>query len=380
MNSILKEEHHEYLIQSLETSRAKLLDLTRRNRLLSYRESARDVGFIDEMPDQVYERLRAGQGFALDPLDEHVESEPGEELDRSLPKSLRRDEEVDERYRDDRLQTAFRERDLERRLRRLYSDHRSSIEETGANALYLAMGFLRWYDSEDSEAAFVSPLLLIPVRLERERGFGASVYKLVPNEQDLDTNYALAEKLWKNFDIRLPEVNDECTPESYWRAVLDAIGPARRARWTVVREMALGLFRFQKQVMWHDLDPDRWPSETPLLDHSMLRRVLLGPQQGEAPPGQLSHEYAQDGDEAKDAGHDLALVRDADSSQYAALVDALGRQDGLVIEGPPGTGKSQTITNLIAAALAKGEKVLFVAEKMAALASSEEAPGRCRSW
>src|SRR5690606_9080393 len=60
------------------------------------------------------------------------------------------------------------------------------------------------------------------------------------------------------------------------------------------------------------------------------------------------------------------LIDDADSSQHSALVDAVSGKS-LVIEGPPGTGKSQTITNLIAAALAQGKRVLFVAEKMAAL-------------
>src|SRR5258708_27171233 len=39
----------------------------------------------------------------------------------------------------------------------------------------------------------------------------------------------------------------------------------------------------------------------------------------------------------------------------------------LVIQGPPGTGKSQTITNIIAGAVQRGKRVLFIAEKMAAL-------------
>lgn len=365
MDNLARDEHHDYLLDTLEKSRRKLLDLSRRNRLLNYRETARDIGFIDEMPDQVYERLRGGDAFALDPLAaEHADAD---EIDRALPNSRHRDSEVEERYTDDRLQTPFSEADLERRLRKLHADHRTAIEETGANVLYLAMGFLRWNEREDSEATFKSPLLMIPVRLERERGFGASVFKLLFDEQDLDTNYSLAEKLWHDFDIRLPTVDDDATPEAYWRSVEEAIGPSRRARWSVEREMALGLFRFQKQVMWHDLDPARWPTHASLLDKGMLRRVLLGPREGEAPPGQLSHEYAQDGEEANGAHRDMALVRDADSSQFAALVDALDCQEGLVIEGPPGTGKSQTITNLIAAALGMGKSVLFVAEKMAAL-------------
>ena len=63
---------------------------------------------------------------------------------------------------------------------------------------------------------------------------------------------------------------------------------------------------------------------------------------------------------------DVFTIRDADSSQLAAILRARAKQD-LIIQGPPGTGKSQTIANLIAQFLLEGRKVLFVSEKMAAL-------------
>src|SRR5206468_5882639 len=79
---------------------------------------------------------------------------------------------------------------------------------------------------------------------------------------------------------------------------------------------------------------------------------------------QFAPEHALDSEEL--ASQVPSLIYDADSSQHSALVDALAGKN-LVIEGPPGTGKSQTITNLIAAALVSGKTVLFVAEKLAAL-------------
>ena len=113
--------------------------------------------------------------------------------------------------------------------------------------------------------------------------------------------------------------------------------------------------------MWHDLDSDRWPSDARLIDKPIVQRLLLGPKPGDVAPGQVSEEYAtEDGDK-------IPLVCDADSSQYSAIFDALGSKESLVVEGPPGTGKSQTITNLIAAAIGQGKTVLFVAEKMEAL-------------
>jgi very-short-patch-repair endonuclease len=66
------------------------------------------------------------------------------------------------------------------------------------------------------------------------------------------------------------------------------------------------------------------------------------------------------------APQDEFLVLDADSSQQRAINSVLDGQH-TVIQGPPGTGKSQTIANIIAAAAAKGLRVLFVAEKRAAI-------------
>lgn len=118
--------------------------------------------------------------------------------------------------------------------------------------------------------------------------------------------------------------------------------------------------------MWHDLDPKRWPAHSPLIDKKVLKRILVGPKEGDTAPGQYTEEYNQD-EGGENELTKLPLILDADSSQYSALIDALSLKDGLVIEGPPGTGKSQTISNLIAAALEKGLSILFVAEKMAAL-------------
>ncbi|MGH2396085.1 MAG: DUF4011 domain-containing protein [bacterium] len=339
-----------FLRDVLEKTRTRLLDTTRRNRLLNYKESARDIAIVDEMPSQVHEHLvKDGGVFYFAQRDQ----------------SIHRSDDNEERYRDDRLQTQFQEKELERRLDKLYREHRTIIEESGANNLYVAIGFLEWRDAEEDAVPMRSPLMLVSVRLVKERAPGSAAYRLKYDEQALDSNFSLAEKL-KQVNVPLPQLADEETPESYWRRVDEAIGHKRIERWSVVREMALGLFRFNKQVMWHDLNPGRWPKHAPLTDKAMIRRILIGPGEDEAPPGVLTHEYSPD-EASNGEVPDLTLIRDADSSQFSALADALARKDGLVIEGPPGTGKSQTITNLIAAALDQGLSVLFVAEKMAAL-------------
>ncbi|WP_159189817.1 AAA domain-containing protein, partial [Escherichia coli] len=113
----------------------------------------------------------------------------------------------------------------------------------------------------------------------------------------------------------------------------------------------------------------RWPCDKRnILSHEVIRRFFTsqscGQENSGLPGGFGQHEYCIDS--YPDIHDKVPLIDDADSSQHSALIDAI-RGQNLVIEGPPGSGKSQTITNLIAAALLNGKKVLFVAEKMAAL-------------
>ena len=370
---------NDYLISVLEKSRKKLLDTSRRNRLLNFKETARDVAIVDEMPDNVFKHLVIDskyfkfKSYDADDLFEEEQnletndiSEDDHKPDRTLPTTRETEE---KRWIDDVLQTPHTERELERKLRTLFYDHRRNIEETGANNLYLIAGFLDWSDEKgEREEKIISraPLILIPVRINREKVFGATEYKLQFDDSALDTNFSLSEKLANNFDINLPLISEEKLPEQYWKEIEDAIQSKKRDGWKVIREMTLGLFRFNKQIMWHDLDPSKWPEHSPLLDKKVIKRILEGAED-DTPPGILTEEYNQEENEQENQVEKLTLVGEADSSQYSALIDAMNERDGLVIEGPPGTGKSQTITNLIAIALEKGLSVLFVAEKLAAL-------------
>ena len=355
-----------YLRDTLEKLRGRLLDTTRRNRLLNYRESARDIPIVDEMPDLVFDSLfREEDRFYFQHMERAAdEDSPIEEFetDRVLPESRSLDEDLEARYTDKRLQTPFSERELEKRLRKLYLEHRSLIAETGANSLFLAIGFLHWKDVSHEQNELKSPLILLPVQLEKEQGYGPAVYRLSFDDEALDSNYSLLEKLKHDFALSLPAVTDEIVPEKYWQDVKSAIASRESEGWHVAREMSLGLFRFYKQIMWHDLDPDRWPSHAQLIDRTIIRRLLVGPQDDDSAPGLIQEEHTED-----KGNEDIPIVLDADSSQFSAVADALRGKSSLIVEGPPGTGKSQTIVNLIAAALSEGNSVLFVAEKMAAL-------------
>ena len=118
--------------------------------------------------------------------------------------------------------------------------------------------------------------------------------------------------------------------------------------------------------MYQDLDPNNWPTDLSIEQHPIIRNLFSRAE--ETADANKSVQYATEYniDHIEHIHDQFPLIYDADSSQHSALIDAVNGKN-LVIEGPPGTGKSQTITNLIAACLNSGKTVLFVAEKMAAL-------------
>ena len=111
-------------------------------------------------------------------------------------------------------------------------------------------------------------------------------------------------------------------------------------------------------AMYHDLDP----ADQDMAAAEPLRTLLIGAEGESAQP--FADEYQVDTPEIESCVP--CIVMDADSSQFSTLVDIANKKN-VAVEGPPGTGKSQTIVNAIAAALFAGKKVLFVAEKLAAL-------------
>jgi hypothetical protein len=229
--------------------------------------------------------------------------------------------------------------------------------------LYLIMGFLEFPEAPDSDKLYRAPLLCVPVTMTKTEEAHYTAFHLSCTGEDLADNLSLREKVKKDFELNLPEydLDEEPSVEAYLDEVSEAV--ATLPNWCVRRMMTLALLSFSNMLLVRDLDPEKWPlagTDSALLAHPLVKQVFEGrPFSGGA---QYANEYAID-DHPKG---DLPLIYDADSSQHSALIDVLDGNNR-VIEGPPGTGKSQTITNLIAAALQAGKKVLFVAEKLAAL-------------
>ncbi|MBZ0114416.1 MAG: DUF3320 domain-containing protein [Thermoanaerobaculia bacterium] len=338
----------------------ELLDLGLRNTLLNHRElKARGLRIVDELSDQIFRIL------VLDEKEMSFLPAPdeGEEQDFLLAQPEEDEDTIADRHTDTKLQTNYTSEQLQKRLRNTHDAARNHIEERGVNVLFLALGFLHWYESEKHDTPRTAPILLIPIELQRKSV--KSRFHVRYSGTDLAPNRPLELKMKSEFGLELPPFPDpaELNIESlrdYFATIEKSI--KEMPLWRLeVDEMALGFFSFAKLQMYEDLDPANWPEDSHPLGHELIDSILTT---GFASDPNLSFEE-RPLDEMVTPSTSFQVV-DADSSQTEAIEKILAGTN-LVIQGPPGTGKSQTITNVIAECVAKGKKVLFVAEKMAAL-------------
>jgi superfamily I DNA and/or RNA helicase len=268
------------------------------------------------------------------------------------------DQETLEKNRELILPTNLTGSELQRRLFYINQRARSMMEEQGYNILYLAMGFLRWQDDNGNPEYREAPLILVPVELERRRVKGS--FKLRWTGEDIIPNISLQAKLIEQ-GVEIPDFEMPRTKEG----VTEYLDLVRKSvsldtDWEIQNKIYLGFFSFTKFVMYKDLEPSSWPEDMPLEENPLIKEIF-DPAEEELDPGFLENQV-----DSQLTSQDVYHVMDADSSQIAVIEDVKKGRD-LVVEGPPGTGKSQTIVNLIAELLARGNTVLFVSEKMAAL-------------
>ncbi len=273
-----------------------------------------------------------------------------------------------EKYRDNKVRVRAAASALETVATDLFRLARTSIEERGVNNLFLCFGFLEWYESESSDKVIQSPLLLHQVVMERQLKGAGYVFTVASTGEGLALNVTLVERLRRDFGLVLPEPLEEESPEAYFKR----LGPVLRDRpnWKVRRWITLAPLAFAKIAMYRDLDPASWADPAAAIHQVPVVRLVLAGERDAGIAEEFQSEAVTSAPDLDTDAHPMAdrvaIVSDADSSQLSAVLDVVAGRN-LVIEGPPGTGKSQTITNIIATALAENKTVLFVAEKMAAL-------------
>ncbi len=343
--------------------KSKLLDLSLRNRLLNFKPTNSTIPILSSTPEQVEDQLAADAELSVQPKPKAM----GEGDPRSST-TYTQQQKVDwlkahllDELRQGRLRTGLDEPEHTPRLTELYRAARLAVEENGTNTLYAAVGMLEWRETEHSDRVLRAPLLLVPVELKRRSVLEGFALRRLDEETRL--NVTLMEMLRQHFRKEvsgldpLPEdgsgVNVGLVFQIFREAVRDLPG------WEVKPDIWLGQFSFAKFLLWKDLT-DRIDalSQNRIVHHLLFEADL--PYQNSSEdirPPQLDQQFHP---------RDIYCPRSADSSQLAAVMAAAAGHD-FVLEGPPGTGKSQTITNIIAHCLAHGKRVLFVAEKRAAL-------------
>lgn len=254
------------------------------------------------------------------------------------------------------LHIARPEKELGSVLRNMRRRASAEMLDRGLSVLYMAFGTLHWKDEDD--VAMSSPLLLVPVKLESEGP--NTVPSVALGEDDTVMNPSLILRM-RDFGIEIPALDD--IPELSVRDLMAEVRRAvsTKAEWSVEPTVILSTFSFHKEAMYRDL----LENENAVLNHPVVRAL------GTKDPARQSADFLFEPIEPTAIDRiappeETPLVLDADSSQRAAVAAAVAGRS-FVMDGPPGTGKSQTIANMVGALLHAGRTVLFVSEKAAAL-------------
>lgn len=353
------------LDKKIDSWKQKLLDLTKRNKMINFRETkSKSLPLHGTTPGELSSLLFDGENlFVYRPDPEPDEKEKSDEdIDEGGEQQDQEESENEWQYLDKNEVGSTRERDtIETSLYRLFLKQKEKMREKGVDTLYISLGMLNWYEAEHSDEQLKSPLVFIPVSLERETNSDPNRYdyKLRYEEEEVLINPALRKKLLDERNIEIPD-DDEADLEhieEVFNAIEEAI--AGFSRWEITDETILGIYDFTKYALYRDLEENRED-----IKEDDIVRALTG--DTDALPDELPDVPTADQLDEEVSPQDTFQVLDADSSQQEAIEAAKAGID-FVLQGPPGTGKSQTIANIIAEKLAQGETVLFVSEKMAAL-------------
>ena len=336
----------------IEAWRKDLIDLTRRNQLINLAISGRTstIEILNPSLQRVINVLQMpnSQGwrfFYPDPTLDESQTDPDliDAIALEHGAKTARSEELETNV----LSAAK----LSQRLRSIASRAESEYLDKGLRVLYLACGILKWADPDGNEQ--LSPLVLVPITISRTSPREPYVLNLA--DDDPLINPALAVKLENDHGIILPEIEDLDFSEVFAKVAQDV----KRRGWSVEERLAIAVLSFAKETMYKDL----LQNEDAISTNPMVR-ALAGDLEG-AENYQIDRIPFDELDQAVEP-ETLNSILDADATQRACIIAAKTGKS-FVIDGPPGSGKSQTISNIISELLGDGKTVLFVSEKAAAL-------------
>jgi len=336
----------------------KLLDLSLRNNLLNLRFTKSMLQIVDLKIDHLEDHLSNGKSLSIHPNNNQQLSRRYNLYSEPMHFSEPLFKLAEDEFRYNRLLTHYHQDDLDIILTHLFRNAKLAEEENGKSTLYLGVGLLKWFEPKSKLQARLAPILLIPVELSR-RSVNTK-FTLRSREEDAMINITLLEYLKQEFKLNLSALETLPMDESgvdvqkvlsiLRKSILNLEG------WDILEQVVLGNFSFNKLILWQDLS--KYAEE---IEKSTIVKSLID--------GKLS-EMLDITDDSENLelmpSAQLTLPIPTDNSQLDAVRHSNANKS-FVLHGPPGTGKSQTITNIIANALANDKKVLFVAAKKAAL-------------
>lgn len=335
------------LVEQLEVWRRELIDFSRRNRLLNLSGRAVSVPLIEPPAETILELLVKGKSLQIypekvDEPDANDESTIDQPKMESAPVVLRLQE----------VRSAFEQRPkLATYLRTLRRRSDQEFLDKGIRILYLAIGTLHW---EDGKEKWSSPILMTPIEFEKPVD---DVFKFRLAEGEITLNPALVEKLREDMGVEISSVVSDEDPFGSLRELRAAV--SNRNNWSVEETATIGIFSFAKEVMFRDL----LDHEDEILKSELVAALAFGSESGTNLGFDLVPEESLD---LVFPPSRLSSILDTDATQRQAII-AAKEGHSFVIDGPPGSGKSQTIANIIAEVIGDGRCVLFVSEKAAAL-------------
>ncbi len=324
----------------------RLLDLSMRNNLLAFRFRREAIhlltydasAFLERLGDREKLTIRGnanpvegalyfGGGQKIKPLAELIDIELGQGIVRSYSRA----------------------ESLSESANTLIRKARTTQEEVGANTLFMAIGFLKWKPLDEKEYRY-APLVLMPVTLKKTKTQGIEVEL----SDDFRVNTTLLEFLKVEFGIDVRGIEGASLTPAEILAVIRS-KTSNMSGWLVHDDIYIAQFTFTRYAMWADVR-----TNMPVYRNNALISSLL------TNTNKLGENRLNGVSEDDSDPEDILTPLPCDSSQYAAVSESV-KGTTFVLHGPPGTGKSQTITNIIANAIDRGKRVLFVAEKQAAL-------------
>ncbi|WP_029513470.1 DUF4011 domain-containing protein [Mycoplasmopsis primatum] len=345
-----------------ETLKNKLLDTSLRNVLLNYKKTkSSSITIINEDIEVILNKIEDINDFKfIEVMDQNQDDE-----DTELEKSTFEENVSNIEIGAHEFLPSVSKKELTVILKKMYSKQKTLLEEQGINILFLAFGLLVWKDIA-TETQIKSPLLFIPVLIDQKSK------KITIQNKEFLLNNSLIKKIKDDFNLNIKlELSNNFNPNNdsslslyelykkYINHINHEIGLLKESKtegWKILDDVSMSLFKFSSMDIYLDFEKNK-----DKIINSDLMSAIVGDNSFNS--DRIFNE--EEIDKTIKPENFLHCLM-ANSSQETAIQSAI-QGSNFIIQGPPGTGKSQTITNIISELIARNKKVLFVAEKKAAL-------------